>query len=98
MGFVSTVLGFCGFGVGLSAGIVIGYFLFIYFQPSDVKVRRRLADLVSGDPIIADNAVKYKLDSVEFETFTLGSLPPTFQGGGFTNLCHSTYYIEAIGP
>lgn len=48
MGFVSTALGLCGFGVGLSAGIVIGYFLFIYFQPSDVKVRRRLADLVSG--------------------------------------------------
>lgn len=31
-------------------------------------------------PIIAENTVKYKIDSVEFETLTLGSLPPTFQG------------------
>ncbi|URE20354.1 Plant synaptotagmin [Musa troglodytarum] len=129
MGFGSTVLGLCGFGVGLSAGIVIGYFLFIYFQPSDVKdpkirplvehdsksleqmlpeiplwVKNPDYDRIDwlnkflemmwpyldkaicrtakqiADPIIADNTVKYKLDSVEFETFTLGSLPPTFQG------------------
>lgn len=39
MGFVSMVLGFCGFSAGFSAGIVIGYYLFIYFQPTDVKVR-----------------------------------------------------------
>jgi hypothetical protein len=38
MGVVSTVLGFSGFGFGFSAGIVIGYFLFIYVQPNDVKV------------------------------------------------------------
>lgn len=38
MGVISTVLGFSGFGFGLSAGIVIGYFLFIYVQPTDVKV------------------------------------------------------------
>jgi hypothetical protein len=38
MGFISTILGFCGFGVGISAGLAIGYFLFIYFQPNDVKV------------------------------------------------------------
>lgn len=31
-------------------------------------------------PIIAENTVKYKIDSVEFETLSLGSLPPTFQG------------------
>lgn len=31
-------------------------------------------------PIIAENTVKYKIESVEFETLTLGSLPPTFQG------------------
>ncbi|XP_065005480.1 synaptotagmin-1-like isoform X2 [Musa acuminata AAA Group] len=129
MGFVSTALGLCGFGVGLSAGIVIGYFLFIYFQPSDVKdpkirplvehdsksLERMLPEIPLwvknpdydridwlnkflemmwpylnkaicrtakqiADPIIADNTIKYKLDSVEFETFTLGSLPPTFQG------------------
>jgi len=38
MGVISTVLGFSGFGFGFSAGIVIGYFLFIYVQPTDVKV------------------------------------------------------------
>ena len=31
-------------------------------------------------PIIAENTAKYKIDSVEFETLTLGSLPPVFQG------------------
>jgi len=39
MGIISTVLGFSGFGFGFSAGIVIGYFLFIYVQPNDVKVQ-----------------------------------------------------------
>lgn len=38
MGVLSTIFGFCGFGVGISSGLVIGYFLFIYFQPTDVKV------------------------------------------------------------
>ena len=38
MGFLSSVLGFFGFGVGISIGLIAGYFLFIYFQPSDVKV------------------------------------------------------------
>lgn len=31
-------------------------------------------------PIVAEQIPKYKIDSVEFETLTLGSLPPTFQG------------------
>ncbi|CAL1388572.1 unnamed protein product [Linum trigynum] len=31
-------------------------------------------------PIIAEQIPKYKIESVEFETLTLGSLPPTFQG------------------
>ncbi|XP_039138470.1 synaptotagmin-2-like [Dioscorea cayenensis subsp. rotundata] len=129
MGFFSSVLGFFGFGVGLFAGIVIGYFLFIYFQPTDVK-DPTIRPLVEHDskslermfpeiplwvknpdfdrvdwlnkfletmwpyldkaickmakeiskPIIEENTKKYKIDSVEFETLTLGSLPPTFQG------------------
>ncbi|XP_062193748.1 synaptotagmin-1-like [Phragmites australis] len=129
MGLVSTVLGFSGFGFGFSAGIVIGYFLFIYVQPTDVKdvkVRplveydsksldgilpeiplwvknpdydridwlNRFLELMwpylnkaicrtardIAKPIIAENTAKYKIDSVEFESLTLGSLPPTFQG------------------
>ncbi|KAK4378275.1 hypothetical protein RND71_000137 [Anisodus tanguticus] len=129
MGFVSTILGFCGFGVGVSFGLTIGYYLFIYFQPCDVKdpvIRplverdtKSLQQLLSeiplwvkcpdydrvdwlnkfieymwpyldkaicrtakdiAAPIIAEQIPKYKIDSVEFETLTLGSLPPTFQG------------------
>jgi len=38
MGFFSTIFGFIGFGFGISMGLAIGYFLFIYVQPSDVKV------------------------------------------------------------
>lgn len=38
MGMISTVMGFLGFGVGTVFGLVIGYFLFIYLQPTDVKV------------------------------------------------------------
>ncbi|KAJ8572201.1 hypothetical protein K7X08_008712 [Anisodus acutangulus] len=129
MGFVSTILGFCGFGVGVSFGLTIGYYLFIYFQPCDVKdpvIRplverdtKSLQQLLSeiplwvkcpdydrvdwlnkfieymwpyldkaicrtakdiAAPIVAEQIPKYKIDSVEFETLTLGSLPPTFQG------------------
>ncbi|XP_024994130.1 synaptotagmin-1-like [Cynara cardunculus var. scolymus] len=129
MGLISTFLGFSGFGIGVSAGLVIGYYLFIYFQPTDVKdpiirplVERDSETLQSllpeiplwvknpdfdrvdwlnkfieymwpyldkaicktakdiAKPIIAEQIPKYKIDSVEFETLTLGSLPPTFQG------------------
>ncbi|KAK1366175.1 hypothetical protein POM88_041736 [Heracleum sosnowskyi] len=31
-------------------------------------------------PIIAEQIPKYKIESVEFEALTLGSLPPTFYG------------------
>ncbi|XP_074561615.1 synaptotagmin-2-like [Curcuma longa] len=130
MGVLSTVLSFSGFGVGLTAGIVAGYYLFVYFEPSDVDQDPKIRPLVEhdtqslerifpeiplwvkspdyeridwlnkflavmwpyldkaicktakqiADPIIAENTVKYKIDSVEFGKFTLGSLPPTFQG------------------
>ncbi|CAL5332128.1 unnamed protein product [Camellia sinensis] len=129
MGFLSTIMSFFGFGVGITIGIVIGYYLFIYFQPSDVKdpVIRPLVEQDSqtlqrllpeipiwvknpdidrvdwlnkfietmwpyldkaicktakniAEPIIAEQIPKYKIQSVGFETLTLGSLPPTFQG------------------
>lgn len=38
MGILSTVLEFCGFGIGTLIGLVVGYYMFIYFQPTDVKV------------------------------------------------------------
>lgn len=37
----------------------------------------------SVEPIIAEVAAKYKIKSVKFETFTLGSLPPTLHGQCF---------------
>jgi len=129
MGFFSTVLGFFGFGAGVAIGLVIGYYLFVYFQPTDVKdpvirpileldtksLERMLPEIPHwvknpdfdridwlnkfvehmwpyldkaicrtakeiAKPIIAENTAKYKIDSVEFETLTLGSLPPVFQG------------------
>ncbi|KAK1305354.1 Synaptotagmin-2 [Acorus calamus] len=129
MGLLSSLFGLCGFGVGISAGLVIGYYFFIYFQPSDVKeptirplveldtklLQRMLPEIPLwvknpdydrmdwlnkfiesmwpyldkaicktakdiAKPIIAENIVKYKIDSVEFETLTLGTLPPTFNG------------------
>ncbi|OIW05649.1 hypothetical protein TanjilG_23435 [Lupinus angustifolius] len=129
MGFFTTILGFFGFGFGISIGLIVGYFFFIYFQPTHVK-DPEIKPLVEHDPvtlqkmlheipiwiknpdfdrvdwlnkfieymwpyldkaicktakniakpIIAEQIPKYKIDGVEFETFTLGSLPPTFQG------------------
>ncbi|PIN17295.1 hypothetical protein CDL12_10049 [Handroanthus impetiginosus] len=37
MGIISTILGAFGFGIGVTIGLVIGYFLFIYYQPTHVK-------------------------------------------------------------
>ncbi|EEF52746.1 calcium lipid binding protein, putative [Ricinus communis] len=114
---------------GTSIGITIGYYMFIYFQPTDVKdpvirplveqdsktLQRMLPELplwvknpdydrvdwlnrfiatmwpyldtaicktvkTIAKPIIAEQIPKYKIDSVEFQELTLGSLPPTFQG------------------
>ncbi|KAG5250310.1 synaptotagmin [Salix suchowensis] len=129
MGILSSILGFCGFGIGTSIGIVIGYYMFIYFQPTDVKdpairplieqdsktLQRLLPEIPQwvknpdydridwlnklvenmwpyidtaicktarniAKPIIAEQIPKYKIDSVEFEKLTLGSLPPNFPG------------------
>lgn len=129
MGIFSTIFGFCGFGIGISIGIVIGYFLFIYFEPTHVKdptirplveqdsqtLQRILPEIPLwvknpdfdrvdwlnkfielmwpyldkaicktakniAKPIIAEQIPKYKIESVEFEALSLGSLPPTFQG------------------
>ncbi|XP_074563497.1 synaptotagmin-1-like [Curcuma longa] len=129
IGLVSTALGFFGFGVGLTVGAVVGYYLFIRTQPSDVEdpkicahvendpefLERILPEIPlwvkypdydrvgwlnkfmelmwpylneaicktaiqSVEPIIAEVAAKYKIKSVKFETFTLGSLPPSLHG------------------
>ncbi|KAG9142475.1 hypothetical protein Leryth_026227 [Lithospermum erythrorhizon] len=38
MGFLSSVVGILGFGIGLPIGIVIGFYFFIYSQPDDVEL------------------------------------------------------------
>ena len=38
MGFFTTLLSFIGFGLGIPTRLVIGYFMFIYFEPSEVQV------------------------------------------------------------
>ncbi|KAF3796448.1 Synaptotagmin-1 [Nymphaea thermarum] len=129
MGFVSSLLGFTGFGMGMSVGLVVGYYMFIFFQPNDVKdpdvqplveqdsktMQRLLPEIPlwvknpdydridwlnrflenmwpyldkavckmvkeMSKPIIAEQIPKFKINSMEFETLTLGTLPPTFQG------------------
>ncbi|VFR03576.1 unnamed protein product [Cuscuta campestris] len=129
MGFISTIMGLFGFGFGITIGLLIGYFLFIYVQPTNVKephirplaeqdsdcLQRLLPEIPLwvknpdfdrldwlnrfvetmwpyldkaicktvkqiADPIIAEQIPKFKIDSVDFEELTLGSLPPTFQG------------------
>ncbi|GAB4836442.1 Synaptotagmin-3, variant 2 [Ancistrocladus abbreviatus] len=37
MGFLSTLLGILGFGIGLPIGLIVGFFFFIYSKPQDVK-------------------------------------------------------------
>ncbi|GMI86996.1 synaptotagmin 3 [Hibiscus trionum] len=47
MGFLSTLLGIIGFGIGTSFGLVVGFFLFIYSRPKPVKepITRSLYEL-----------------------------------------------------
>lgn len=143
MGFFTTLFGLFGFGFGVGAGVLIGYFLFIYWQPSDVKdpVIRPLGELDSKtlqsllpelplwvknpdydrvdwlnkfvkdlwpyldkaickiikettQPLIEQYSAKYKIDSVEFECLTLGTLPPTLQGVKAFNTHESEMIIE----
>jgi hypothetical protein len=38
MGFLGTLLGILGFGIGILFGLLVGFFLFIYSEPKDVEV------------------------------------------------------------
>ncbi|KAL0347486.1 UNVERIFIED_CONTAM: Synaptotagmin-2 [Sesamum calycinum] len=50
-------------------------YMWPYLDKAICKMAKKIAE-----PIIAEEIPKYKIESVEFETLTLGSLPPTFQG------------------
>ncbi|KAH6833360.1 Calcium-dependent lipid-binding family protein [Perilla frutescens var. hirtella] len=47
MGFVDSLLGVVGFGIGIPIGIVVGFLVFIYFEPRDVK-KELVAQSVNG--------------------------------------------------
>ncbi|KAF2295732.1 hypothetical protein GH714_033757 [Hevea brasiliensis] len=129
MGFLSTFLGVIGFGFGLPIGLLVGFFLFVYSQPEDVKdpavrplheldsstlqdilpdipfwvkcpdyervdwLNKFLLDMwpyldkaicatikSTAKPIFAEYIGKYKIEEIEFENLTLGTLPPTIHG------------------
>ncbi|PKA62585.1 Synaptotagmin-2 [Apostasia shenzhenica] len=44
----------------------------------DKAICKMIMDIAK--PVIAENTTKFKIESVEFEKLTLGSLPPNFQG------------------
>ncbi|KAK1392808.1 hypothetical protein POM88_011864 [Heracleum sosnowskyi] len=46
-------------------------------------------------PIIAEQIPKYKIESVEFEALTLGSLPPTFHGNPNVTVVVNAYGLKA---
>ncbi|XP_077252885.1 synaptotagmin-3-like isoform X3 [Tasmannia lanceolata] len=129
MGFVHSFLGLIGFGFGIPIGILLGYFMFIYFNPIDVKDpivwplheldSKALEALLSevplwvkspnydrvdwlnkfildmwpcldkaicstirsmGKPIFDQYIGKFYIESIAFDSLTLGSLPPTIHG------------------
>lgn len=55
MGIISTILGVFGFGIGIGIGVVIGYFLFIYSQPTEVKVC--LFFLLFLEPLLCSSSI-----------------------------------------
>ncbi|KAM7254346.1 hypothetical protein ACFE04_032028 [Oxalis oulophora] len=129
MGFVGTLLGIFGFGIGLPIGILVGFYFFLYSKPKPIQdpVVRPIYELDSDSilelfpemplwvknpdydrvdwmntflsdmwpyldkaickiirtttkPIFAEYIGKYKIESIDFDTLTLGTLPPTVGG------------------
>ncbi|KAH7841002.1 hypothetical protein Vadar_024391 [Vaccinium darrowii] len=129
MGFVSTVLGILGFGIGLPLGILIGFYFFVFSKPKDVEnpvvrplqqmdtttlqeilheiplwvkspdydrvdwLNQFLLDMwpyldkaicktirTMAQPIFAEYIGKYQIESIDFGSLSLGTLPPILQG------------------
>ncbi|KAI9086873.1 hypothetical protein K1719_031196 [Acacia pycnantha] len=123
MGLISSILGIIGFCIGIPLGLLVGFFLFVYSEPKEVKVvpisdlgPNAMQELLSeipvwmkspdyerldwmntfllymwpsldkaicrmiesmAKPIFAEYIGKYKIKNIEFETLSLGTLPPT---------------------
>ncbi|CAK9313429.1 unnamed protein product [Citrullus colocynthis] len=129
MGFVSTLLGIIGFGIGIPLGLVMGFIFFIYSKPDEVKdpMIRPIYELDSDSleeiipeiplwvkhpdfdrvdwlnkflaamwpyldkaiccrirgmakPMFSENIGKFQIQSIEFESLSLGTLPPKLYG------------------
>uniref|UniRef100_A0A5B7BMN6 Putative synaptotagmin-3 isoform X1 n=1 Tax=Davidia involucrata TaxID=16924 RepID=A0A5B7BMN6_DAVIN len=129
MGFVCNLLEMIGFGIGIPIGLFLGFVIFIYFEPRDVKdpVIRPLQEFDSSPlldllpqiplwvknpdydrvdwlnkfildmwpyldkaicglirsttkPIFAEYVGKFLIKSIDFESLSLGTLPPTIHG------------------
>ncbi|KAF9674888.1 hypothetical protein SADUNF_Sadunf10G0174000 [Salix dunnii] len=135
MGFLNTFLELLGFGIGLPFGLLIGFFLFVYSKPEDVKdpavrplheldtdalldilpdiplwvkcpdyervdwLNKFLLDMwpyldkaicamirSTTQPMFAEYIGKYKINAIELEHLTLGTLPPIIQGRNLQNV------------
>ncbi|KAL0344639.1 UNVERIFIED_CONTAM: Synaptotagmin-3 [Sesamum radiatum] len=49
MGILGSLLGIVGFGIGIPVGLFLGFFMFIYFRPRDVKKEHAMRSLNSID-------------------------------------------------
>nr|XP_017188132.1 synaptotagmin-3-like isoform X2 [Malus domestica] len=96
MGFVSSLVGILGFGIGIPLGLLVGFFLFVYSNPKEVEVdwlNKFIADLwpylekeIAGiirsvaQPIFDEYIGKFQIESIEFERIDMGTLPPILNG------------------
>lgn len=79
MGFFSTLFGLFGFGFGFSTGIVIGYYLFIFSQSSNVE-DPEIEPLADRDP-----------DSLES---ILPEIPLWVKNPDFDRVRNKIYYVN----
>ncbi|CAF2361335.1 unnamed protein product [Brassica rapa] len=135
MGFFGSVLGILGFAIGIPIGLVVGFFVFVYSQPSHEEypparplvetsitllldllpdiplwmknpdyervdwfnrflsymwpyLDKAICEIIksSAQPIFADYIGTFCIESIEFETLSLGSLPPTVHGKNYAGV------------
>ncbi|KAG7031971.1 Synaptotagmin-3, partial [Cucurbita argyrosperma subsp. argyrosperma] len=96
MGFFGTVFGILGFGIGLPLGLLVGFFIFVCSEPKDVKVDwlnkfllamwPYLDKAICGSiraiakPVFSEYIGKFRIEAIELEQLSLGTLPPKFHG------------------
>ncbi|KAL6277689.1 hypothetical protein ACE6H2_021290 [Prunus campanulata] len=145
MRIFSFLFDLIGFGIGIPIGLLLGFFIFIYSEPDDVKdpIIKPLNEIDTGSlidllheippwvkhpdyeridwfnkalydmwpyldkaicgiirstakPIFAEYIGQYQIKSIEFETLTLGSLPPTVYGKLYCMRVHESNEKELV--